>query len=169
MRMYCVWLHQCIYIYRRGFMLYLLCRYSLFFIWHRILVREENDMYSLRYLFTWQTTTKPKTLSNHGKCFGLYHSFLANISVRSNAYDELHKVVFLLHNKDITTYIYNAQLCVFPEVSRPFTKQSISEWKDMFLPICEGCSLQGQCGRFFSTNNNISMYIHKIECANSCA
>lgn len=102
---------------------------------------------------------------------GLAQTNLKDLWIDPHDYnDELYKAVMLLHNRGITTYIYNAQLCVLPEELRSFAKQSISEWKDVYLPICEGCSLKGECGGFFSTNNNnISKYIHKVECINSCA
>lgn len=83
--------------------------------------------------------------------------------------NELREAVLLLNDRGVTTYIYNAQLCVLPPELRPFAKQSISEWKDVYLPVCDGCVLKGECGGFFSTNNNnISTHIHKIECTNSC-
>lgn len=83
--------------------------------------------------------------------------------------NELREAVLLLNDRGITTYIYNAQLCVLPTELRPFAKQSISEWKDAYLPVCNECALKNECGGFFSTNNNnISTYIHKIECTNSC-
>ncbi|MBF1467737.1 His-Xaa-Ser system radical SAM maturase HxsC [Prevotella sp. HJM029] len=82
---------------------------------------------------------------------------------------ELKQAVLLLNDRGITTYIYNAQLCVLSPELRPFAKQSISEWKDVYLPICEGCSLKSGCAGIFSTNNgNISAHIQKIECADSC-
>lgn len=83
--------------------------------------------------------------------------------------NELREAVLLLNDRGITTYIYNAQLCVLPPELRPFAKQSISEWKDTYLPVCTGCVLINECGGFFSTNNNnISTHIHKIECTDSC-
>ena len=83
--------------------------------------------------------------------------------------NELCEAVLLLNDRGITTYIYNAQLCVLPPELRPFAKQSISEWKDMYLPVCEGCCLKDECAGIFSTNKkNISTHIHKIECADSC-
>ncbi len=82
---------------------------------------------------------------------------------------ELREAVLLLDERDICTYIYNAQLCVLPKELRPFARQSISEWKDVYLPICEGCSLKGECGGFFSTNHtNVSSHIYKIECTPQC-
>lgn len=83
--------------------------------------------------------------------------------------NELREAVLLLNDRGITTYIYNAQLCVLTPELRPFAKQSISEWKDIYRPVCTGCVLKNECGGFFSTNNNnISTHIHKIECTDSC-
>lgn len=82
---------------------------------------------------------------------------------------ELGEAVQLLNDRGITTYIYNAQLCVLSPELRPFAKQSISEWKDIYLSVCDGCCLKNECAGIFSTNNgNISTHIHKIECADSC-
>lgn len=82
---------------------------------------------------------------------------------------ELKEAVLLLNDRGITTYIYNAQLCVLPSELRSFARQSISEWKDVYLPICEGCSLKSECAGIFSTNNgNVSTHIHRIECADTC-
>lgn len=79
--------------------------------------------------------------------------------------NELREAVLLLHDRGIDTYVYNAQLCVLPEEIRPFAKNSISEWKDVYIDKCNGCSLKGECGGFFSTNHeNISSHIHPLEC-----
>lgn len=76
--------------------------------------------------------------------------------------EELQKAIFILQERGITPLIYNAQLCVLPPVLRPFAVKSISEWKDAFLPECQGCALYEQCGGFFSTNKeHISCHIHK--------
>jgi paired radical SAM protein 2 len=86
-----------------------------------------------------------------------------------NYNNELKEAILLLNDRGITACIYNAQLCVLPPELRPFAKQSISEWKKIYLPVCNGCTLKCDCGGFFSTNNNnVSSHIHKIECANSC-
>ncbi len=79
--------------------------------------------------------------------------------------NELREAVLLLNDRGIDTYVYNAQLCVLPEEIRPFAKNSISEWKDVYIDKCNGCSLKGECGGFFSTNHeNISSHIHPLEC-----
>lgn len=77
---------------------------------------------------------------------------------------ELREAVMLLTERGIKTYIYNAQLCVLPEEMWKYAVQSISDWKDIYLPECEGCVLRGQCAGFFEANKDIhSSHIKKIE------
>lgn len=74
-------------------------------------------------------------------------------------YNELlSKAIEILDMRGLNPYIYNAQLCVLPKHLRKFAVQSISDWKDIYLDICDGCNLRGQCGGFFSANRK---YISK--------
>lgn len=66
--------------------------------------------------------------------------------------EELRQAVLLLADRGMNPYIYNAQLCVLPEDVRKYAMQSISDWKDIYLPECENCSFKGQCGGFFESN-----------------
>lgn len=66
--------------------------------------------------------------------------------------EELKQAVLLLSNRGICTRIYNAQLCVLPKEIRSFACNSISDWKDSYLPECEECSLKKQCGGLFESN-----------------
>ena len=66
--------------------------------------------------------------------------------------EELRQAVLLLADRGMNPYIYNAQLCVLPEDVRKYAMQSISDWKDIYLPECENCSLKGQGGGFFESN-----------------
>lgn len=77
---------------------------------------------------------------------------------------ELREAVLLLADRGMKPYIYNAQLCVLPEDIRCYAQQSISDWKDIYMPECEGCLLKGQCAGFFASNKEIhSKHIKKIE------
>ena len=62
---------------------------------------------------------------------------------------ELREAVLLLADRGMKPYIYNAQLCVLPEDIRCYAQQSISDWKDIYIPECEGCILKGKCTGFF--------------------
>lgn len=66
--------------------------------------------------------------------------------------EELKKAVTLLSIRGIHTCIFNAQLCVLPPEIREFAVCSISEWKDAYLPECEGCKLHDKCGGLFASN-----------------
>lgn len=77
---------------------------------------------------------------------------------------ELREAVLLLADRGMKPYIYNAQLCVLPEDVRCYAQQSISDWKDIYIPECDGCMLMGQCAGFFESNRDAhSSHIKKIE------
>ena len=77
---------------------------------------------------------------------------------------ELREAVLLLADRGMKPYIYNAQLCVLPEDVRCYAQQSISDWKDIYIPECDGCVLRGQCAGFFEANRNAhSSHIKKVE------
>ncbi len=79
--------------------------------------------------------------------------------------EQLREAVLLLADRGMKPYIYNAQLCVLPEDIRCYAQQSISDWKDIYIPECEGCVLKGQCAGFFESNRQAhSAHIRKIEC-----
>jgi His-Xaa-Ser system radical SAM maturase HxsC len=65
---------------------------------------------------------------------------------------ELLSAVRILAQAGIRTSIYNSQLCVLPEELRPFARRSISDWKQEYLPACEGCSVRSECAGFFATS-----------------
>lgn len=68
---------------------------------------------------------------------------------------QLREAVLLLANRGMKPYIYNAQLCILPEDIRCFAMQSISDWKDIYLPECHDCSLKGKCAGFFAANKEL--------------
>ena len=77
--------------------------------------------------------------------------------------EELKQAVLLLSNRGICTKIYNAQLCILPHEIREFAVNAISEWKDTYLPECEGCKLRKQCGGLFASNQkHHSVHIRPI-------
>lgn len=78
--------------------------------------------------------------------------------------EELREAVLLLADRGMRPLIYNSQLCIIPEDIREFSVQSISDWKDIYLPECEGCVLKGKCAGFFESNkHHLSKYIRKVE------
>lgn len=63
---------------------------------------------------------------------------------------ELEESVLFLRKMHIAVSIFNIQLCILPEVLHPFARQSISDWKNEFLPACKDCALLSQCCGFFA-------------------
>ncbi|KAA6332461.1 hypothetical protein EZS27_019040 [termite gut metagenome] len=73
---------------------------------------------------------------------------------------ELEEAVLNLARRNMKVSIYNSQLCILPESIRNYAKQSISDWKNIYLLECEGCELQKECAGFFvSAENRHSKHI----------
>ena len=51
--------------------------------------------------------------------------------------------------------IYNIPLCLLPKEAHEFARQSVSNWKVKYLPICEDCKLKSQCCGLFSTSQQV--------------
>ncbi len=63
----------------------------------------------------------------------------------------LQDAVEILAAYRVPVKVYNHQLCVVTARVREFSVQSISDWKNEYLPQCTGCDLRAQCGGFFSS------------------
>ena len=66
--------------------------------------------------------------------------------------DELIAATQHLASSGMAVSIYNHPLCVVPQKLWSFSRKSISDWKNEYLPCCELCSVRGQCGGFFSSS-----------------
>jgi His-Xaa-Ser system radical SAM maturase HxsC len=77
--------------------------------------------------------------------------------------EELEAAVRTLDLARMNASIYNHQLCVLPTELWPFARQSISDWKNVYLPLCDACSVQERCGGFFhSSITTHSRSIHPL-------
>lgn len=52
----------------------------------------------------------------------------------------------------ISVSIYNVPRCILPVRAWRFAVQSISEWKQTYLPVCESCSEKSSCCGVFTTS-----------------
>jgi len=66
--------------------------------------------------------------------------------------DELSRAIRVLNRADMNVSIYNLPLCLVEPKSWSFARQSISGWKNDYLPICEGCSVKSRCCGIFTTS-----------------
>jgi His-Xaa-Ser system radical SAM maturase HxsC len=63
--------------------------------------------------------------------------------------EELEAAVRYLSVRDMSVSIYNHQLCVLRPSLWPYAQKSISDWKNLYLPECQKCSVLDQCGGLF--------------------
>lgn len=64
---------------------------------------------------------------------------------------ELLRATQLLASHRMHVSIYNHQLCLIDRSLWPFARKSISDWKNEYMPECQGCAVMGECGGFFSS------------------
>lgn len=66
--------------------------------------------------------------------------------------NELGEAVEFLSSQGMCVSIYNTPLCLIPEKYWEFSRKSISDWKNDYLPGCKSCIKNDSCGGFFSWN-----------------
>lgn len=64
---------------------------------------------------------------------------------------ELKQAVRTLAGYNMNVSIYNHQLCLLDRDLWPYAVQSISDWKNEYIPECAQCSVRERCGGFFSS------------------
>jgi His-Xaa-Ser system radical SAM maturase HxsC len=80
--------------------------------------------------------------------------------------DELEVSVGTMAKFGIDARIYNLQLCVLKRSLWKYSKQAISDWKNSYTEVCEGCAVREQCGGFFQWDTKLrSRALHRIEMA----
>ncbi|MFA4887835.1 MAG: His-Xaa-Ser system radical SAM maturase HxsC, partial [Candidatus Nanoarchaeia archaeon] len=81
-----------------------------------------------------------------------------------NYMDALEEAVKTLHRAAVPVSIYNHQLCLLPEKLWPFSRKSISSWKNIYFEFCNECSAKNMCGGlFFSSQNKHSNHLHPLK------
>lgn len=66
--------------------------------------------------------------------------------------DQLGQAVYFLHNRGVPVSIYNLPLCLLPAQLSRFARQSISDWKNLFIDACQGCAASSHCAGFFKSH-----------------
>ena len=76
---------------------------------------------------------------------------------------QLRAAVEAIHAAGLKPLIFNHQLCTLDHSLWPDARKSISDWKNIYMPECDGCGVRDQCGGFFaSAPLRYSSYIHPI-------
>lgn len=65
--------------------------------------------------------------------------------------NELAEAVDILAASKMNVSIYNLTRCVLDRTLWPHAARSISDWKNDYLPACEGCVEKPNCSGFFTT------------------
>lgn len=88
--------------------------------------------------------------------FGLVHKHLDELWIDPADYQ--HALVAAsetLCDAGMNVSIYNHQLCVLDPRLLPLARKSISDWKNVYLPECNGCERMTECGGFFQSGTKI--------------
>jgi His-Xaa-Ser system radical SAM maturase HxsC len=64
---------------------------------------------------------------------------------------ELETAVERLTIRGMNVSVYNAQLCILRPSLWKFSRNSISDWKNVYLPACDSCARKEQCGGLFQS------------------
>ena len=75
---------------------------------------------------------------------------------------EISTAVYDLARAGIPVSIYNIPLCLLPERGWNFSRQSISAWKNNYLPQCSKCSVKEKCCGIFTSSVRQSGYINPV-------
>jgi len=67
---------------------------------------------------------------------------------------ELEAAVRYLHQRRIGVSLYNLPLCVLPQRLWGVARQSISDFKNLYLPTCDQCRLRPHCAGLFASSEN---------------
>jgi len=68
--------------------------------------------------------------------------------------DTLEKAVKFLWYRKMNVSIYNLPLCVVPQSIWSFARQSISDYKNLYLPECEYCKVKEHCSGLFQSGEH---------------
>jgi His-Xaa-Ser system radical SAM maturase HxsC len=69
--------------------------------------------------------------------------------------ESLYAAVQELKYHRIPVSVYNHQLCTIDHRLWDSARQSISDWKNIYLPVCEACSVRHSCCGLFASNAEI--------------
>ncbi|RMO97010.1 hypothetical protein ALQ33_01740 [Pseudomonas syringae pv. philadelphi] len=67
--------------------------------------------------------------------------------------EQLALAAHFLDIRGMAVSVYNLPLCVLDLTLGKFYRQSISDWKNLFIPSCEACSAKRVCAGFFKSHS----------------
>lgn len=90
---------------------------------------------------------------------------IENMGLAKKHYDELwidpvdyqealSQAAHFLDARGINVSVYNLPLCVLRPSLMPFYRQSISDWKNLFIDACHSCAGASRCAGFFKSHSS---------------
>lgn len=67
--------------------------------------------------------------------------------------DSLANACHFLDIRGLTVSVYNLPLCVLEPSLMRFYRQSISDWKNLFIEACQSCTARQNCAGFFKSHS----------------
>lgn len=64
-------------------------------------------------------------------------------------FDTIGQAIDIAKLSNVPVLLYNFPLCTVPPAYRELAPATISDWKNKYLPACDGCALRSACGGFF--------------------
>lgn len=68
--------------------------------------------------------------------------------------EPLSQAAYFLFNRGMPVSIYNLPLCLIPAHLSRFARQSISDWKNLFIDACQHCAAIEHCSGFFKSHTD---------------
>lgn len=85
----------------------------------------------------------------HGLAAKNFHE----ININPSEYvDSLREAVLSMNRRGLNVSVYNVPLCMCHEDIWAFAKQSISQWKNVYMEECSKCKIKSMCCGFFETS-----------------
>ena len=75
---------------------------------------------------------------------------------------ELAETIDCLEQSRIQVRLFNIPLCLLPRQLWSYACRSISNWKQTYIHVCEGCKVKEQCCGMFSTSKLFSRFISPV-------
>ncbi|MFO0610843.1 MAG: His-Xaa-Ser system radical SAM maturase HxsC [Polyangiales bacterium] len=66
--------------------------------------------------------------------------------------EALRAATLTLHRAGLAVSLYNHPLCVLDTSLHPFSRRSISDWKNLYFEECDRCLQRDACGGFFESS-----------------
>ena len=83
--------------------------------------------------------------------------------------EQLKDAIKLSRKYSLNVSIYNLPLCLVHEDVRRYAQQSISDWKNEFSDVCDGCDVREQCsGMFTSTQPYFTHLLNPLKDVEFC-